>query len=186
MDPDDTLRLIAPDAALRDELLAYVDEFGVDTGRWWGKLRRHVVRDFPALVARLAANARGERLLPDHVATEQWWLVRGGRILGTARLRLVLTPRLRLQGGHVGYDVRPTERGRGVATELLRRVLARANALGIDPALVTCDDDNVASARVIEKNGGVLLGKGPAPGKTVLVRRYRVPTAVVEARRRHD
>ena len=66
------------------------------------------------------------------------------------------TPFLLEVGGHIGYSVRPSARRRGVATEALRLVLPHAAALGIDPALLTCDVDNVASARVIEANGGVL------------------------------
>jgi predicted acetyltransferase len=59
-------------------------------------------------------------------------------------------------GGHIGYDVRPSARRRGHATEMLRQALRVANELGIDPALITCDVDNVGSRTVIERNGGVL------------------------------
>jgi predicted acetyltransferase len=65
-----------------------------------------------------------------------------------------LTPWLRDYGGHVGYDVRPSARRRGHATAMLRRALPWCRDLGIDPVLVTCDVDNVASRRVIEKAGG--------------------------------
>ena len=59
-------------------------------------------------------------------------------------------------GGHIGYDVRPSARRRGHATEMLRQALAIAHGMGIDPALITCDVDNVGSRTVIERNGGVL------------------------------
>ncbi len=52
--------------------------------------------------------------------------------------------------------MRPSARGRGYATWALGAVLTEARALGLDRALVTCDDDNVASARTIERNGGVI------------------------------
>ena len=58
-------------------------------------------------------------------------------------------------GGHIGYEVRPSERSRGHATAMLRAVLPHAAARGIDPALVTCDVSNAASRTVIEVNGGV-------------------------------
>ena len=59
-------------------------------------------------------------------------------------------------GGHIGYDVRPSRRREGHAREMLRQALPWAHGLGIDSALVTCDDDNAASLRVIEAAGGVL------------------------------
>jgi predicted acetyltransferase len=76
--------------------------------------------------------------------------------LGSISVRHGLTPFLLEVGGHIGYSVRPSARRRGVATQALRLVLPHAADLGIDPALLTCDVDNVASARVIEANGGVL------------------------------
>ena len=59
-------------------------------------------------------------------------------------------------GGHIGYDVRPSARRRGHATEMLRQTLADRSRMGIDPALITCDVDNIGSRTVIERNGGVL------------------------------
>jgi predicted acetyltransferase len=87
--------------------------------------------------------------------TELWW-VDGDEYLGRIGIRHRLTPTLLEVGGHIGYDVRPSARRRGHATEMLRQALAVAHELGIDPALITCDLDNVASRSVIERNGGVL------------------------------
>lgn len=58
--------------------------------------------------------------------------------------------------GHIGYGVRPSARRRGLATWALGETLDRARELGLTRVLVTCDDSNVASARTIEGNGGVL------------------------------
>lgn len=88
-------------------------------------------------------------------ATTLWW-VRGEEYLGRIAIRHRLTPFLREYGGHIGYDVRPSARRRGHATAMLAAALPVANGLGIDPALITCDKDNVGSRKVIEVNGGVL------------------------------
>lgn len=64
---------------------------------------------------------------------------------------------LRIEGGHIGYDTVPSFRGRGVATSMLRQALPVARALGLTEVLLTCDDTNASSIRVIEKNGGALL-----------------------------
>lgn len=89
------------------------------------------------------------------------FLVDEGRILGVSNLRHWLTPHLLEHGGHVGYSVRPSERSRGHATRLLRDAARKARRLGIERLLVTCDADNVPSARVIEKCGGVLENEVP-------------------------
>jgi predicted acetyltransferase len=94
-----------------------------------------------------------------HVPDTHFWVVDDAdpwRYLGSLSIRHRLTPPLLELGGHIGYSVRPSARRRGVATEALRLALPAASAIGIDPVLVTCDDDNVGSRRVIEANGGVL------------------------------
>lgn len=80
-------------------------------------------------------------------------------------------------GGHIGYDVRPTARRRGYATAMLRDALRKAAELGIEKALLTCDDDNVGSYKVIEANGGVM--EDVRHGR----RRYWVPTVSAGNRR---
>lgn len=107
-------------------------------------------------------------------STELWW-VDGEEYLGRVGVRHRLTPTLLEIGGHIGYDVRPSARRRGHATEMLRQALGVARGLDIDPALVTCDIDNVGSRTVIERNGGVL--EDERRGKL----RFWVPTAARDA-----
>ena len=102
--------------------------------------------------ARLEATPR----LAGWVPCTTWWWLDGGEFLGRIALRHRLNDTLLASGGHIGYDVRPSARRRGHATAMLRGVLAEAAALGIERALLTCDDDNVASRRVIEACGGAL------------------------------
>jgi len=71
-----------------------------------------------------------------------------------------ITDALRRVGGHIGYDIVPSARQRGHATAMVRAALPIAARMGIDPALVTCDIDNVASRKVIEGNGGRLWQAG--------------------------
>jgi predicted acetyltransferase len=81
-----------------------------------------------------------------------------GELVGRLAVRFELTSYLELRGGHIGYAVIPAFRRRGYATRILREGLRIAHDQGIDPVLVVCDDDNVASAAVIERCGGVLEG----------------------------
>ena len=78
------------------------------------------------------------------------------QLVGRVSIRFELTPQLKRGPGHIGYHVIEEFRGRGYATEMLRQALIIARSEGVDHVLVTCDIDNLASARVIEKCGGQL------------------------------
>ena len=78
------------------------------------------------------------------------------RIVGIIDLRHHINhPILGTWGGHCGYSVRPSERGKGYAKEMLRLNIQNAKRLGIEKMLVTCDADNTASEKTILANGGV-------------------------------
>ena len=111
---------------------------------------------------------------PGFVAHSTYWLVHGGEVVGVSNIRHALTPALRREGGHIGYGIRPAARRRGFATEILRRSLERARDLGIDEALVTCGKANVASARAILRNGGVLASEEHLPERGEIVQRWLV------------
>ncbi len=95
-----------------------------------------------------------------------------GRCIGRASIRHELNEVLCESGGHIGYGVIPTERGKGYARHILRLSLDYLKAKGLNRALVTCSDDNIASIRTIEGNGGVLEDKVASDGSTVMTRRY--------------
>ena len=78
-----------------------------------------------------------------------------GEVVGRVSVRYELNEALAEKGGHVGYGVRPAFRRRGFATEVLRQSV-RSQRPGVERILVVCDDDNVGSATVIERCGGVL------------------------------
>jgi predicted acetyltransferase len=84
------------------------------------------------------------------------WAVTAEQFVGRISIHHELNDALRVEGGHIGYDTVPSFRGRGVATEMLRQALPVARALGLTAVLLTCDDTNAASIRVIERNGGSL------------------------------
>jgi predicted acetyltransferase len=104
----------------------------------------------------LRAEDRSVPPAPGMVHCSYRWIVEDDRVLGAIALRHELNDFLREVAGHIGYGVRPSARRRGVASWALRAMLGEARALGLDRVLVTCTLENVASARTIERGGGVL------------------------------
>ncbi len=94
---------------------------------------------------------------PEIVPMDSYFIEEEGRILGEMYIRHQLSPRLERVGGPIGYKVRPSCRNRGVATAVLRLALKRLAGMGIERALVTCNGNNGASTKVIEKCGGVRI-----------------------------
>jgi len=94
-----------------------------------------------------------------------------GELVGRVSVRFTLNDWLAREGGHIGYAVLPAHRRRGHATAMLHRAVAVARHGGAAPLLVVCDDDNVGSATVIERCGGVLEGRATTDRGTT-IRRY--------------
>lgn len=159
-------QLIAPTVAVRASFLAAMDEFLADGAdlvpystmahelRTW---RGHWAAEdgfaeYVRTVGGVVDHERADGVVP---LSTRWW-VDGDTYLGRVAFRHRLTPSLLTWGGHIGYGVRPGARRRGHATGMLRAALPVAHhELGIDPVLVTCDDTNTASRKVIEACGGI-------------------------------
>jgi predicted acetyltransferase len=93
-----------------------------------------------------------------------------GAYIGRVSIRHELNEQLLRIGGHIGYEVRPGMRRRGHGTRALRLALDEARKLGLRRVLLTCDPENIASTKIIERNGGRLEEDVPKGGERV--RRY--------------
>jgi predicted acetyltransferase len=115
---------------------------------------------FYALLSRMKA---GGYATPEIVPMDSYFIEEEGRMLGELYIRHRLSARLEQVGGHVGYKVRPSCRNRDVATAALGLALQLLGGMGVEQALVTCKANNAASARVIEKCGGVRISDASTP-----------------------
>ena len=95
-------------------------------------------------------------------------------LVGVFSLKFALTDYLLNYGGHVGYAVRPSRQGQGLATRMLRQGMQIAKEKGFDRLLLVCDEDNPASERVILKCGGVYEDSRYDAAEGCRVKRYWV------------
>jgi RimJ/RimL family protein N-acetyltransferase len=170
----ETPRLVAPAVAFHASFLAALAEYqaegrhleldparmadAAEFGRYAAALRAGVTdpqapdRYVWSTFGVWPADQAPETYVPQTVL---WWAA-GHEYLGRLNIRHELSEWLLRGGGNIGYEVRPGTRRQGHATAMLAAALPLAAALGIDPVRLDCEVDNVASRRVIEKNGGRL------------------------------
>jgi predicted acetyltransferase len=111
--------------------------------------------DFEDYLRRMQVLAKGENVPADDVPRHTYFLMCGEKIIGRSEIRRKLNSELEMIGGHIGADIRRSERKKGFGTLILKLTLEKARELGIGKVLVTCDKTNIASAKTIEKCGGV-------------------------------
>jgi len=104
-------------------------------------------------IAKINADVKRE-YIEEIVPATTYFGIQDGKIVGTIQVRHSLNQHLFNTYGHIGYGVRPSERRKGYASRMLAMALDKCRELGIEKVLVSCDKDNIASAKTILKNGG--------------------------------
>lgn len=134
----------------------------------------HNFEGYVRYLQRQSTDERRDGLVPESF----FWLIDDGVYIGRLSLRHHLNDRLLQFGGHIGYEIRPSKRRQGYGKAILHLGLDKARKQGITRALITCDDDNIGSARVIEANGGILENTVLLSHRAVPTRRYwiEIPT----------
>ncbi|GIF14923.1 GNAT family N-acetyltransferase [Actinoplanes teichomyceticus] len=155
------IKLVKPTTRLHASWLASRDDWGRGVHQDGAGLRPgdevDSVPGFAAWVQRL--HRQEDPAVP---VEEGWvhctyrWVVEDDRVLGAVALRHELNDFLLNAGGHIGYGIRPTARRRGLASWALGEMLGEARGIGLRRVLLTCNVENVASARTIEGHGGTL------------------------------
>ena len=128
-------------------------------------IRKTDYRDFAAWLDSLEVHEPcPEGLVPD--STYFCLDTRRNKLVGAVNIRHRLNEGLLLNGGHIGDGVRPSERGKGIGTRMVGLALEKCRDLGLDRVLMVCDRENVASAKTILRNGGVLENEVLVDGVT--------------------
>lgn len=149
------MKLIKPTIYYKDSYLSAIREFQ--------KEERHtdlhiteLEKNFSDYTTRLNNHAKGIDLPEGYVPESVFWLIDHYEYIGNVSIRHMLTDNLMKVGGHIGYEIRPSKRKQGYGKTILALVLPEVKKLGIKKALVTCDETNIGSQKIIEANGGIL------------------------------
>lgn len=153
------MRLVFPALEYKEKAIDFIEEFNgteIDgSGSLDEILKTSTYEDW---LSKVINDIDVANIAPGRVPALTYFFVReeDDKVVGMTNIRLRLNDFLRTQGGHIGYCIRPSERRKGYATSMLREALRVCGTMGIDKVIVTCDVVNIASAKTIQNNGGVL------------------------------
>lgn len=150
-----TLQLTTPKQEYLPSVRAAITEYAVAPSEF----EIHAVRkmidaaqtDFATYFETVRNESLGINLKPNHVPHTTFWLVDDNKYIGTFDLRHTLTPNLEQVGGHIAYQIRPSEQGKGYAFAGLKLCLEKAHQIGLEKVLITCPQKNLASYAVMHK-----------------------------------
>ena len=144
-----------------------------------GKIKKHNLLflnpEKEDIIQTMMDNRNEEKLPKGYVPSYDFFFVDDNKFIGVVHIRVRLTDNLRRYGGHVGYGINPKYFNMGYGKKLLHLTLEKYKDLIEDEKiLITCDDDNIASYKIIEANGGILDSKieNEDQGEKFITRRY--------------
>ncbi|MGH8634248.1 MAG: GNAT family N-acetyltransferase [Burkholderiales bacterium] len=171
--PKGRVSLIAPRKELEPSYRSLIEEITSRGERLVPFTLGFEYEKFDDLLKELDDNSKGIGLPKGFVAHSSFWLVRDkSEIVGVSNLRHELTPALRIEGGHIGYGIRPSLRRKGFGSQILRETLSRARSRGLNRILLTCGKENIASVKIILANGGVLDSEAFHAPRNEIIQRY--------------
>ena len=168
----DNIYLKFPTMEDKEEWLNYVKETKIDNLEATpGGFKDNTV--YEEWLDKLINEHNNINLEKDRVPASFYFLMDGKRILGSISIRHNLDDEmLRKFGGHIGYNIRPSERRKGYATTMLNLALEKCDELGLEDIMVTCREDNIGSAKIIENNCGILKGIVFVPEENCNLKKY--------------
>ena len=162
-------QLVEPSAQYEDSYVAGILEFQA-LGEKGQKSIDELTEDLRTYLADRRFNTIGRK--DEEVEQLNLWFIADGKFVG----QVFLTPNIDdLAFGNLGYEVVPSQRRKGYATEMLRLALMKARELGMQRAVLVCREDNSASRKVIETNGGVYKGAVFPAGLNMKCLRFSIP-----------
>ena len=154
----ESIELVNPSPLYKDQVMEYKNEFLLNSDSLDGTAGLRTAQNFEEWLSAIQDNASEETVRSGLVTANTYLAVRtsDSKIVGMIDIRRRLNDYLLQFGGNIGYSVRKSERRKGYASEILRLALRKCRTMNMDRVLITCDKENVGSARTIQKNGGIL------------------------------
>lgn len=150
------MKLVKPSYKYAKNWKKAIAEFAAEgVGGFWNK--PHKPTTISEYIGRTRNHARGIEIPKDWVQATTFWLVDNGRFIGHVNIRHRLNRILKIRGGHIGYAIRSCERERGYGTAILKLAIEKAREIGLKKVLMTIHESNIASEKIILKNGGKYL-----------------------------
>lgn len=157
------MELVEPSILYKESFIAAIEEYQAqETGDRQNSYYRELEElryAFPSYISRLLSESQGKHLPDGFVPQTTYWLVEGDEFVGRVSIRHILNKQLEKEGGHIGFDIRPSKRKKGYGKKILELALPKALELGLAKVLITCNDNNEASIKIIKANKGVFQDK---------------------------
>lgn len=150
------MQLLVPSLKYKDSFLDALVEFEKTSEASFWKFPDETPRTIEAYIERILNHSQGHDLPESWVPSTSYWLIDNDEFIGHVNIRHRLNDYILNYAGHIGYAIRPSKRRQGYGTKILALALPKAAALGLNRILITCDDTNLASHKIIKKNGGIL------------------------------
>ena len=163
--------LTEPSEEYKASFLEGVREFQRE-GRLLNYDVQRIEHDFAYFLCQLRKQQTPYTIKPGFVPHTDFWLIDGDEYIGQLSVRHQLNDFLLKIGGNIGYQIRPSKRCRGYGKTILSLGLEKARTMGIARALVTCDENNIGSKKVIEYNGGKFENTVEVEGSPLKKLRY--------------
>lgn len=173
------LYLKEPTMDEKEELIKMVNEFADANDEYQfeglGNFKKIYDSSYEEFYDGLEVNKHINQINPEWANQTSYVLIdENGHIYGAANIRHELKGKLREIGGHVGYGIRPSERGKGYATLQLKLLLEKMDKMGIDNALITCRENNIGSIKTMNKFIGTADSLIPSRYEGIMEYRYWV------------
>jgi len=164
---------ITPSFAYETQFLEYAREYQRGAEPFYAQLYAQAVEDFDEYLDEQLELAEGAICGDDVIPQITWWFIDSrNKVIGVGRLRLGMNEYLARRVGHLGYDIRPSERRRGYGTQICTFLLNEAKKRKLGDVLIMCEGDNEPSKKIITKSGGELTDSCLSPATDNVMLRY--------------
>jgi predicted acetyltransferase len=146
--------LVEPDQKYQKSFENYVLAYDKINDKYYYTKYKKALGNFLDYLNDLHNYSIGKDLLQGEVTTSTFWLIDKTEVVGIVRVRHEEVD----TAGHIGYDISPDYRNKGYGTKILKLALEESIKIGMEEVILTCNIENIASKKIIEKNNGKLLG----------------------------